>query len=367
MGFSLSFDVIVAGGGPGGSMAAKRCAERGLHTLLIEKKRLPRDKVCTGMVMGEWAHGLIRREFGEIPDVVLVDPPILAGHCFHVPRAEPRVLEWHTPLSWRKDLDYWLIQRAQEAGVLVEQGATVVRVMSENGVCRVRWRHRGVDEDLAARFVIGADGAASAVRRSMFPGLKIRYSAPIREWYPGSLDIQRDLVHWFFPRARARPRFNVNHKNDGFLIEGRALRVLRPEIEQTLARYGFDRRAKPGWKDACAIASLHEDLLSGEFSPADGNILLVGDAAGLLLPITFEGIGSALKSGLVAAESVVESASTGRPAASSYLEGIEPIRETIRLLSRVQSELDAASHRNPQGLVSSLLEAYRETLVLQER
>lgn len=60
------FDAIVVGGGPGGAVAAKRCAEKGLTTLLVEKKKLPRDKVCTGMVMGDWAHEIIRSEFGEI-------------------------------------------------------------------------------------------------------------------------------------------------------------------------------------------------------------------------------------------------------------------------------------------------------------
>jgi len=42
---SQSFDVIMVGAGPGGSVAAKRCAEKELNTLLIEKKQLPRDKV----------------------------------------------------------------------------------------------------------------------------------------------------------------------------------------------------------------------------------------------------------------------------------------------------------------------------------
>ncbi|MFH0845411.1 MAG: FAD-dependent oxidoreductase, partial [Pseudomonadota bacterium] len=72
------YDVIVIGGGPGGSIAAKRCARYGFRTLLLEKKRLPRDKVCTGMVMGIWAHTLIKKEFGEIPRGILVDPCYLS-------------------------------------------------------------------------------------------------------------------------------------------------------------------------------------------------------------------------------------------------------------------------------------------------
>ena len=62
---SQVFDVVVVGAGPGGAAAAKRCADRGLNTLLIEKKELPRDKVCSGMIMGQWALEIIRQEFGQ--------------------------------------------------------------------------------------------------------------------------------------------------------------------------------------------------------------------------------------------------------------------------------------------------------------
>ncbi|MEJ2729765.1 MAG: FAD-dependent oxidoreductase [Deltaproteobacteria bacterium] len=65
------YDVIVAGGGPGGSVASQTCARKGLRTLLIERKRLPRDKVCSGMIMGPWANEVIAQEFGGIPDSIL--------------------------------------------------------------------------------------------------------------------------------------------------------------------------------------------------------------------------------------------------------------------------------------------------------
>jgi len=102
---SQSFDVIMVGAGPGGSVAAKRCAEKELNTLLIEKKQLPRDKVCSGMVMGQWALQIIEEEFGKIPQSVLTDPPFLSGHRFYVGTAEAQELKWPTALLWRKNLD----------------------------------------------------------------------------------------------------------------------------------------------------------------------------------------------------------------------------------------------------------------------
>ena len=99
-------DVIVVGAGPAGSAAAKRCAEHGLDTLILEKRRLPRDKVCSGMIMGPVAHTLVKQEFGDIPETVLSQPNHLNGYIFHVPGAGSQNLDNFTPLTWRRNLDY---------------------------------------------------------------------------------------------------------------------------------------------------------------------------------------------------------------------------------------------------------------------
>ena len=79
------FDVAVIGAGPAGSAAAKRCAEQGLYTVILEKKKLPRDKVCSGLIIGPLARTLIKQEFGEVPEAVLCRPPQLNGYLFHTP------------------------------------------------------------------------------------------------------------------------------------------------------------------------------------------------------------------------------------------------------------------------------------------
>ena len=78
-------DVVVVGAGPAGAAAAKRCAENGLETLLLEKRKLPRDKVCDGMIMGPVAKRLIKQEYGDIPDQVLTQPQRIKGYTMHVP------------------------------------------------------------------------------------------------------------------------------------------------------------------------------------------------------------------------------------------------------------------------------------------
>ena len=361
---SSAWDVVVVGAGPGGSAAAKKCAELGMKTLILERKKLPRDKVCSGMVAGPLARETVQQEFGDIPKEVLVSPFHLSGQMFHVPQVDPKVLEWDTLVAWRKDLDHWMNEKAQDKGVEIWDGVKFAALSHRGNGCRVFFEKNGERQELEASFVIGADGAGSAVRKALFPELKVKYSAPVREFYEGRLDLDKHYLHWFFPRSRPRPRFNVNHKGDYFLIEGSGIKELREEIAPILIRYGFNPKRQPVSKDACKIPLLHSALISGAFSPARGNVLLIGDAACLLLPITFEGIGTALKSGLFAAAAISEAAGRGLQAARAYLQNVRPIIETIRTLYALNMNLEKAADKGPKELSEALKTAYQETLTV---
>ena len=356
------FDVIVVGGGPGGSAAAMKCAQNGFRTLILEKKRLPRDKVCTGMVMGQWANNIIQEEFGEIPPRVLIDPGHLSGHKLHVPGVSPQVIKCRTPIAWRKDLDLWMNEEATKRGVKIKDRTRVVAVSHDDRECNLTIEDEEGRKESRTRFLVGADGGTSVVRRSLFPALKVRYSSPIRECYKGSLDIERDYCHWFFPKSLPRPRFDINHKGDFFLIEGSGIRELREDIRLTLADYGFSTNAQPLWRDGCAVPLLHKELITGSFYPARGNTLLVGDAAGLIFPITFEGIGTALKSGLLAAEAVTEAAGHERDTGEIYLEKLEPLLLAIKNFHGLQEDLSLAATQGASELAKGLKAAYEETL-----
>jgi len=105
-------DVIVVGAGPAGTAAAKKCAEYGLDTLLVERRKLPRDKVCSGMIIGPVAHTLVKQEFGDVPKSVLTQPDHLDGYTFHVPGVGSHTISHFIWLSWRRNLDYWMNHQA---------------------------------------------------------------------------------------------------------------------------------------------------------------------------------------------------------------------------------------------------------------
>ena len=339
-----------------------RCAQNGFRTLILEKRRLPRDKVCTGMVMGQWAKSIIQEEFGDIPPGVLIDPEHLSGHMLHVTDVATQVIESRTPIAWRKDLDLWMNEKATKEGVKIRDRTRVAAVSHDDRGCDLTVEDDEGRKEFRTRFLVGADGATSVVRRSLFPTLKVRYSSPIRECYKGSLDIERDYCHWFFPKSLPRPRFDLHHKGDFFLIEGSGIRELREDIRLTLADYGFSANAEPLWRDGCAIPLLHKELITGAFSPARGNTLLVGDAAGLILPITFEGIGTALKSGFIAADAVTEASGRARKAGEIYLQKLEPLLLAIKKFHGLQEDLSLAATKGASELAMGLKEAYEETL-----
>ena len=356
---------MVVGAGPGGSAASKRCAQNGFKTLLIDKKKLPREKVCSGMVMGMWAHQIIKEEFGDIPKDVLADPFNLSGHKLHFPGIQPQTIEWKTPVAWRKDLDYWMNRKARDSGVELWDGVRCKSVVQAGKNCTITIQKNRELKEIKAKCVIGADGATSIVRRSLFPKLKVRYFGPLRECYQGSLSLERDFFHWFFPKFRQNPRFDVIHKDGFFLIEGSVRGDMRDHINKTLTGFGFDPSDKPLWKDGCVEPMLHGHLLSGSFEPAAGNILLVGDSTGLIFPITFEGIGGALKSGILAAEAAAEGIKDGKEIARIYLGELAPVLDVMGKYYEISKGLDKDKEKGPEELALAIRDAYEEILKIE--
>ena len=107
---------------------------------------------------------------------------------------------------------------------------------------------------------------------------------------------------------------------------------------------------------------LYHELFSGSFLPARGNGLLVGDAAGLLLPISGEGIGAALKSGLFAADSVIEASRGDSQAAHLYLGRLKGLISKLQELYSDAKKMFAQKDENQR--VSILKEAWQKALRL---
>jgi flavin-dependent dehydrogenase len=358
-----AWDIIVIGSGPGGSIAAKVCASAGLETLFLEKKGLPRDKVCTGMVMGPWAKNLIKEHFGDIPAEVLGDPGHYTGVTLHVGAENVAEVVSPIPVAWRKNLDYWMSRNAMQAGALCVDGARATTITPHKGGYEVEiTRENKQREKLSARCVIGADGALSMVRKFIRPDLRVRYRPAYRECYREDLSIAKYRFHWFFPFVSPSPRFDVSYKEGFFLIEGGNIRRIKDNIREILRGFGFPPDARPVWRDGCVVADLYDDLLKGSFLPAKENVVLVGDAAGMLLPFTQEGIGSALKSGVLAAESVIEAIRGGGTAEERYLKKVRAVITVLKRLRALHVRMGDIAKEGPGALSEAMGEYIEKTL-----
>jgi flavin-dependent dehydrogenase len=324
-------DVIVVGAGPAGSAAGKRCAESGLETVILEKKKLPRDKVCSGLIVGSTAKRIMKEEFGGIPKDVLADPYYYCGMVVHVPGVRSLSIESETPVGWRRDIDFWLIQKARAVGARIWDHCQIKSVEAEEDGITVKFFKDGEESSIKASYVIGADGVRSLVRRTIFPELNIRYQQEIRECYEGNFPLDRNYYHGFYVPGKFW--FSINHKGPYFCLEVSAkpgeMKERVVQAKEILQRqYDFDPRRRPLWRDACMEPRIHEQLINGTFRPARGRIMLTGDAAGFQLPNS-EGIGTALLSGLMAGESIIDTVKKGREVDRRYLERAKTIIDTI--------------------------------------
>lgn len=324
-------DVAVVGAGPAGSAAARRCAASGLKTVLYEKRKLPRDKVCSGLIVGIAAQKLIQQEFGEIPIEVLADPYRYKGLIIYVSGADPSVIEHGIPTGWRRDIDFWMTEKAGAAGAEIEDRCGLKACTPEGDFVRLTFSNGGKESSVLASYVIGGDGVHSVVRRSFFPDLKPGFQHEIRECFSGSFPLDRNYYHAFFTPGKSW--FVIHHKGPDFCLEvsakpGELKGRLRQVKERLFEEYGFDPAKKPLWRDATMEPRIHENLIDGSFKPAKGRALLTGDAAGFQLPNS-EGIGTALLSGIMAADSIIGAEEHGKQAADEYLQRISVIIQTI--------------------------------------
>ena len=158
------------------------------------------------------------------------------------------------------------------------------------------------------------------------------------------------------------------HQKDGLIIMDVGCRPGQTKQMMTWAKkflaenHRFNVSQEPVWKGVCLEPALYRELTSQTFKPAKGNALLVGDAAGLIMPVSGEGIGVGMKSALLAASSIRRATDSGKAAEVFYLSEIGGILsmfgEIYPWFRRIMDEARSGGHSLPQ----TLRDAYNSTL-----
>jgi geranylgeranyl reductase family protein len=295
------FDVLVVGAGPAGSAAAMHLVRGGAQVLLAEKARFPRDKPCGGGLTGR----ALRWTPCDVSPVVehVVDRFVVrAGYRTRCSRRS------ETPLirmTQRRRLDAFLAEQAAETGAELRDGAAVTEVTFEpDGVTA-----RVARAPVRASFVVGADGANGIVARAAGLGEGIRCGVALEGNVPwSSLDrapydetawVELGVVPggygWVFPKGE-----HANLGVGGWLDEG-------PRLRGHLARLALEHGVDPAALTGVRGHRLPMRRLGT--AAGGGRTLLVGDAAGLVDPLSGDGIYEAFVSARLAAEAIL----AGRP------------------------------------------------------
>lgn len=323
------FDVIVIGAGPAGSAAAFTAAKAGLRTALIDKASFPRSKLCGGLFT-ERSRTYYNAIFGRDIDREMF-------------RSFDTISFWHAGrelaqlddipplhLTMRIDLDSHLFDMAITQGAEDFSG---VAVQSIDGAC-VRLRD---GRTLTAKVLIGADGVNSVVTRALFGeafnketiGFGLEIEVDKSQVDPATQPLRIDFgaavwgYGWSFPKRKTTT------------IGVGGLHSPNPDMKSHMADYlaGF------GIEPAAVKVKGHY-LPFGDFRkvPGRGAVLLAGDAAGLVDPITGEGIAFAMKSGQFAALAAVEALAVGQPdtALRRYRTSLKEMHRGLRIAGRLR-------------------------------
>jgi len=310
-------DVIVAGAGPAGSVAAMECARLGLDTVLLEKHGIPRAKCCAG--------GLLLRAQRRLPVPVpesLVEREI-NGFAVQVGehREEFRLPKPVGAVVKRERFDAYLAEKAKEAGSqLIEQSPVSDVVESSSGV-----EVQTPAGKLNARYLIIAEGATGRLARSIigpYPtgSLATGVAWDVRcESDPGS-SIELHLIDT--PTSRVKwNRFPLNgwvfpHRNGaniGVVGQGVGGDRARREVEKIASRLG---------ERVGAVTVERRSAHPLPFAPRrrllTNRCLVVGDAAGFVNPITGEGMGYAFQGARIAAEVCFAASKEGGSGLKAY-------------------------------------------------
>lgn len=284
----MKYDILIVGAGPAGAYTAYRLAQADLDVLLLEKEELPRYKPCGG--------GLTSKVFGIIPEFNLdhvIEDKISNVVFTHNLEAPIRLdfIEPFTYMTMRDKFDYFLVQQAQKAGAKVIDDTSVVDInCMEDRVQVFTSRNK-----YTAKYLIGADGAKSLVAKKL--GLmdelesaiayekEIKVSSQLLESQRGIMNLDYGIIHggysWIFPKS--------DHLSVGVgtFAEGVSL---KKNLEDYLTRgkiYNYEELQTAG--HPLPVGGVKRELTKDR-------AILVGDAAGLVDPLSGEGIFYALKS-----------------------------------------------------------------------
>ncbi|MDM8001017.1 MAG: geranylgeranyl reductase family protein, partial [Dehalococcoidia bacterium] len=307
---SHSRDVIVVGAGPAGATLAYELSSKGIDVFILEKERLPRYKACAGGITVKTAR-LLGFDFASLTRDTVHGARVVYGGKWSFTRYYPKPLIYTV---MRDEFDQSLVQRARGAGAKLAENERVRHIRDTGQGIQVETENNA----FTAQVVAGADGARSVVAASaglmqkvdLGIGLEAEISVPGQRLVQWEGLMGLDLGHvrggygWIFPKG--------DHLSVGVGSPLHRARQLKSGYRAVLKSHGLSSGA------AIRIRSHWLPVRRKGTAIQSGRCLLLGDAAGLVDPVTGEGIYNAIRSARAAAPVIVSYLKGGSPDLKEY-------------------------------------------------
>ena len=337
------YPVIIVGSGPAGAACAKALKNENIEALIVEKDKLPRNKICSGILFGQ-TQGLLKQFFGSLPPKDMYCEPriIKAANILELNKnKEFSPYVWEIPKNgqpfpedylnvWRRDFDTWLLSKT---GVPYKDRC-VFNSCSVHGnkvKVDVSLNNEGTQE-LYCSYLVGADGGNSEVKKVLDTTSHqdnnevVIYQTYYRFSDMGSL---KD-AHWYvFFEPQIGDILSCVHRKDDFLtlcVGGFKGRNLRESMEK------FKTFLADNFQVVLSDRERGEGCILRQYSPflGKGRILLTGEAAGMMY-LNGEGISAALDSGYQAGLAIAQGLKKGMDVLNLYREKTEEIVNHVTL------------------------------------
>ncbi len=313
-------EIIVVGAGPSGSTTATALAQKGHNVLLIDRQQFPRDKTCgDGIPAGaiEILYSLGMKERIQDAGFYPVTRILLSSPRGYVVEADlkPGKMGANSCVVPRTEFDALIQQYAVDSGVEFCQAQVKEPIIEDNRVVGVRATVNGNLQEIRAQAVVAADGVTSVVARTLRDDKQedghraVALRTYITDIEENPHQVEFYLYHeilpgyaWIFPYGEGKANVGLGMRLDKFREIDSSLEDLvdifleMPEIKKRIRRGGE--------LNDTAIWQLN--FGSQPIKKAYSGALLVGDAAGLINPLTGGGIHNGLQSAVLASDVIHE-------------------------------------------------------------